>query len=464
MSLIPLVQVSTDNLYRALTIWGSDPSLLLHIGIDDTDSPEGGCTTYVAALLVEQLEVMEVKFVDYPNLLRLNPNAPWKTRGNGAICLRVEAPEGSEAEIKKTVIDLVEAQAKFQCENTNPGVVFHVGRVPGELKAFHEDVVQTIVHLEEAERLIAEHCASAVAWKNRRGLIGALAAIGGTLEGDHTFELLTYRIPPNRGKKRLVDPDSVRRMEDALLETFNSVDPETGQVLIAPRGPDPVLYGVRGETPGSVFAAMNLIRVDEPVERWCIFRTNQGTDAHLKQTYTISSLRPQYPSIVTGVVEGRQKVIEGGHVIFTIGDGTGRIDCAAYEPSGGFRETVLELREGDKVRVAGGVRETDMGLTLNLERLEVLSLVAEQRLVNPRCPACGGATESMGRGQGLRCKKCGHRELGMIKVTEEVPRGIKLGIYLPPPRAERHLTKPFKRYGKEKSTTSDTLAIPWHSS
>jgi len=29
--------------------------MLLHIGIDDTDSPRGGCTTYIAALLVERL-------------------------------------------------------------------------------------------------------------------------------------------------------------------------------------------------------------------------------------------------------------------------------------------------------------------------------------------------------------------------------------------------------------------------
>ena len=437
--------------------------MLLHIGIDDTDSPEGGCTTYVAALLVEKLEGMGCRFVDYPNLLRLNPNAPWKTRGNGSICLRVEAPEGGEAEIKKAVIDAVESHAEFQCDNTNPGVVFHEGAVPEALKKFHDDVVQTIVHLEEAERLIAEHCASAVAWKNRRGLIGALAAVGGTLEGDHTYELLTYRVPEKRGKKRLVELESVRSVEARLPETFNSVDPETGQVLIAPRGPDPVLYGVRGETPESVLAAMKMIEVDEPVERWCIFRTNQGTDAHLARAYTVSDLKPRHPSTITGIVEGKHRVIEGGHVIFTIADGSGRVDCAAYEPSGSFRDTVMRLREGDEVRVAGGVRETEMGLTLNLERLEALSLAVEQRLVNPRCPACGGATESMGRGQGLRCKKCGHREVGLTKVTEEVPRGIKPGIYLPPPRAERHLTKPFKRYGREHRGTPEKLAAPWHS-
>lgn len=437
--------------------------MLLHIGIDDTDSPEGGCTTYVAALLVEKLETMGCRFVDYPNLLRLNPNAPWKTRGNGSICLRVEAAEGREAEIKRAVIDEVETHAEFQCDNTNPGVVFHIGDVPEELKEFHDEVVQTIVHLEEAERLITEHCASAVAWKNRRGLIGALAAIGGILEADHTYELLTYRVESKRGTRRLVDPESVRAVEATQQDTFNSVDPETGQVLIAPRGPDPVLYGVRGETPESVLAAMRMIKAGEPVERWVIFRTNQGTDAHLARSYMVSDLKPRYPSIVAGLVEGGHRIIEGGHVIFTVGDGSGRVDCAAYEPSGGFRDTVARLREGDEVRVAGGVRETKMGLTLNLERLEVVSLAAVQRLVNPRCPACGGPTESMGRGQGLRCKRCGHREAGLAKVVEEVPRDLIPSVYLPPPRAERHLTKPLKRYGKEKKTPPGTLITPWHS-
>ncbi len=436
--------------------------MLLHIGIDDTDSPEGGCTTYVAALLVEQLEAIGCRFVDYPNLLRLNPNAPWKTRGNGAICLRVYASEEKESEIKKAVIDTVETNAEFQCDNTNPGVVFHIGEVSAEMKAFYNDVVQTIVHLEDAERLIARFSASAVAWKNRRGLIGSLAAIGGTLEGDHTFELLTYRVPEKRGTHRMVDGDSVRRVEETIPETFNSVDPETMQVLIAPRGPDPVLYGVRGEAAEAVLEAKGEIAVGEPVERWVIFRTNQGTDAHLARSYQISDLKPRYPSIVTGVVEGGCRIIEGGHFIFTIGDGSGRLDCAAYEPSGGFREVVTKLRSGDEVKVAGGVRETEMGLTLNLERLEVLSLAPEQKLMNPRCPECGGPTESMGAGQGLRCKKCGHRGLDLIKVQQEIPREIKLGLYLPPPRAERHLTKPLKRYGKEKVGAPARVESPWH--
>jgi len=436
--------------------------LLLSVGIDDTDSPDGGCTTYLAASLICTLRGLGVSFVDYPLLIRLNPNAPWKTRGNGAVCLRLSVPDENLDAVKRIIINAIEAQGKFQCDNTNPGVIFHEGEVPLELTAFYESVLTTIVKLEEAEKLIDHHCSSAVGWKNRRGLIGALASIGATLKEDHTYELLTYRSVKNLGKKRMIDCNSVKLMDKQLGDTFNNVDPDKGQILITPRGPDPVLYGVRGETAESVYAAFGMIKALEPVESWAIFRTNQGTDAHLNRIYKISDLNPMYPSVVSGEVIDKIKMIEGGHVIFTLKDETGAVDCAAYEPSGGFRFVVQGLRSGDLVRVAGGVRKIETGLTVNLERIEVLKLVRDTRLMNPRCPKCGGSSESMGREQGFRCKVCGHRNIGFTKIEEEIKRSLQLGVYLPPPRAERHLTKPLKRYGRERLYTPASLHQPWY--
>ena len=102
----------------------------LHIGFDDTDSPNGGCTTYIAALLVEKLSNMGVSFTDYPRLIRLNPNVPWKTRGNGALCLSIECPEDSVDKIKATVIDTVEANSELGYGGTDPGVVFISEDIP----------------------------------------------------------------------------------------------------------------------------------------------------------------------------------------------------------------------------------------------------------------------------------------------------------------------------------------------
>ena len=58
---------------------------MLHIGIDDTDSVTGGCTTWLATEIIKELS--EFDLIGHPRLVRLNPNVPWKTRGNGAVAM-----------------------------------------------------------------------------------------------------------------------------------------------------------------------------------------------------------------------------------------------------------------------------------------------------------------------------------------------------------------------------------------
>ena len=433
----------------------------LHIGLDDTDSPEGGCTTYVAALLAERLLEQGAKFLDYPILLRLNPNTPWKTRGNAAVCLRVEVDEGREDDAFRSTLELVERYGQFGCNNTNPGAVFHFGEVPEKVVGFSEKVVRQIVEREEAEELIRDNGMHAFAWKNGRGIIGALAAIGGTLSGDHTYELITYRTPEYCGSPRMVDSDSVRRMNEATRGgTFNNVD-ERGRPLITPHGPDPVLYGVRGESPETVHKAYGIVEELEPVERWMIYRSNQGTDAHFASKAPISGLKPYNPAIIEGRVSSLPETIPGSHVIFKVRDRSGEADCAAYEPTGGFRNVVRRLIPGDEVRVYGGVRPMNPGLTLNAEKLEVLGLVEKESFRNPRCPECGGGTESMGAGQGLRCKKCGYRGDKLQKMRVVEPRRLKPGTYIPDRDAHRHLTKPLERYGRERAYGGGPMFVPW---
>lgn len=440
--------------------------MLLHIGIDDTDSPDGGCTTYIAARLVEELLELGAGFKDYPNLLRLNPNVPWKTRGNGAVCLRVEAGPELLGPMKKAVVEEVETYSEFGHTNTNPGMVFHAGDIPEAFIDFSDRVVQGVVGLDEALALVNGFGASAVGYKNMRGVIGALAAVGGLWRGDHTFELLSYRRPENSGKPRPVDADSVKAMDKEFKDsTFNNVDPETGRVLIAPHGPDPVLYGIRGEAAESVHHASKIVEPGEPVERWVIFRSNQGTDAHLGRRSMLSELEPYQPAIVIGEVVESPRTIKGGHVIFGLCDETGRVDCAAYEPTGSFRDVVRQFIPGDGVRAYGGVREAVVGgrLTLNLEKLEVLRLAPDMRFVNPSCPACGGGMESMGRDKGFRCRRCGYKDGRLRKKAVEEERRLEPGLHIPPPRAQRHLAKPLVRYGREKGGTApEELYEPWH--
>jgi len=44
-------------------------STILHIGIDDTDSPKGMCTTFLSYKIVKFLEKQKIEFVDYPSLI-----------------------------------------------------------------------------------------------------------------------------------------------------------------------------------------------------------------------------------------------------------------------------------------------------------------------------------------------------------------------------------------------------------
>jgi len=426
---------------------------MVHIGFDDTDSPRMGCTTYVAALVIEKLTEMNIRFTDYPNIIRLNPNVPWKTRGNGALSLRVLCKNNLYNDLRETVIDVVEKNSDLEYRETDPGIVFLRGEVPQEVRNFAKKAIQGIVKMREALKLIRRFKAEAIGYKTGRGIIGGLAAVGETLNEDHTFELIAYRRRENWGRPRRIDELSVIEMDKKMGNlTFNNIDPETGRILITPRGPDPVLYGIRGESPEAVKMAHKMIRVYEPIDRWVIFRTNHGTDAHLKIVHSIRDVKQYHPVIIQGKVNGAPRIIPGGHVIFRIKDEMGVIDCAVYEQGGNLRKIANRLIEGDLVRVYGGVRPPSSRnpMTINVEKIEVISLVDKIVFQNPLRPVCGKRMKSMGKGKGFECYKCGFHGPNFAKIAIKIERDIRPGLYIAPPRSERHLTKPLSRYGSEK--------------
>ena len=71
--------------------------MILWIGLDDTDSKKGGCTTYIGALLIRRLKRLGLRLAGFPRLIRLNPNCPFKTRGNAAIALRLRGEYSPKA-------------------------------------------------------------------------------------------------------------------------------------------------------------------------------------------------------------------------------------------------------------------------------------------------------------------------------------------------------------------------------
>jgi tRNA(Ile2)-agmatinylcytidine synthase len=426
-----------------------------HLGFDDTDSSLKGCTTYTAALLVEHLSQLGATFVDYPNLIRLNPNVPWKTRGNGALCLRFTLTNPSLSHLFEAIVDIVEHSADLDASATHPGIVLYCGhRVPPDLTYFAKTAIHGIATLKSALTLIHRHSCAAIGFKKRRGLIGAVAAIGETLPQDHTYELIAYRISANIGIPRRVSYQSVMRMDQCpSIHTFNNIDYSQKRLLITPRGPDPILLGIRGESARDVLNAFQMLQINEDIERWVIFRTNQGTDAHFPAESLITTALPYHPLVVQGQVSHLPYVIPRRHLIFQIHDTSGELDCAAYEPTKTFRNIIRQLQLGDHVRVSGGVRPPSHHhpLTLNVEKLEILTLQPIIQYHNPSCKQCNKRLTSMGFQKGFRCKKCHIREPDAKKIAVSIPRTVSPGVYLPPLSAHRHLTKPFSRYGREKS-------------
>jgi tRNA(Ile2)-agmatinylcytidine synthase len=439
----------------------------MHIGLDDTDSTKGGCTTYLTAVLIEEIKKFNVKFIDYPGLIRLNPNVPWKTRGNGALCLRFTYSAEFEEQIKETATELWEAHSAVKEKGTDPGIVFYKGDVvPEELTTFSKKTETTIVTLKEAMALIKKFGAEALGYNSCRGIIGALAAIGETLNCDHTYEFIAYRTPENLGKVRHVDEASIFEM-DKLTQpyTYNNVDVKKGRVIITPRGPDPILFGIRGETAEIVKKAFELVKTFETIERWVIFRSNQGTDAHLKPVAKLSAVEPYCSVIAKGTVSQNPHVVPLRHIIFSIKDDSAEVDCAAYEPTGDLLKIARELTIGDEIEVCGATHKATetKPLTINLEKINIQTLTSKVETENPLCPNCGKRLKSMGKNQGFRCEKCAGKYADLKKKVFTVPRSVDVGLYVTSTRSQRHLTKPFRRYGQEKTGVSTHCLIDeWH--
>jgi len=400
------------------------------IGIDDTDSPQGMCTTYLGAVLARRL-IGEHMRVREARLVRLNPNVTWKTRGNAAIMLDVEGdPERAFA----ITCALVEELADFSCENTNPGVVV-TERKPDA--TFYGKAVRDFCTIEEAVVLLDAAGARYKGYKNRRGLIGATAAVASELP-DKTSEILVYREPERFGTPRSVDRLSLFEAEAATFpHTWDTVDVINDVVVCVPHTPDPVLFGIRGESPRWVMAARQMIDSEKPgLEQ--IWVTNQGTDAHLLDA-GIGEINDGLSYRVRGTVADLPKTGTGGHVSFTIREGGQAVRCMAYEPTKNFRQLVRQLVPGDEVIAVGSFKKGSM----NLEKIRIVSLARPAIIRPPLCPACKKRMTSDGKGKGYKCKKCGARY--DKPDVQEIPRTLETGWYEVPPTARRHLAKPLCR-------------------
>ena len=428
------------------------------VGLDDTDSRERGmCTTYLAARVAAAIEERGGA-VERKLLVRLNPAVEHKTRGNAALALHTNLAADEALDVAAAEL---EPLAEVEDPRTSPGLVVAdraPEAVPDSVAEFARGAVREFHDLADAVALADEAGFAHRGWKEGRGRIGALAAVGAFRAfDDWTYEHIAYREFERCGTPRQVDYDSVFAAAKAgYPAVWDTVDTVEGQAVCVPNAPGPILYGIRGDDPDSVRRVAAGID-SEPVERSALFLTNQGTDAHLRDVTAdgagFTTLESGRAYRLDGVVADDPETREGGHVFVTLEaaaategvTGDGAIDVAAFEPTKRFRDRVRALRSGDRLTVCG---EFSAG-TLNLEKFAVreLNRTAHE---NPVCRECGRTMESAGRNQGYRCRRCGTTAPG--KVTVEVDRELEVGWYEVPPCARRHIAKPLVRGGFDAPT------------
>ncbi len=431
-----------------------DSFITLHLGIDSIDSPYGGCTTHFVFILLNRITAtLNVEFIDYPNLIRLNPSVPFKTRGNGAVALHLIIKNSDLSKLIDLVVnEVVKYVIKYSGDYKKVGIVALLGNeVPSYLKEFFYKALTDYIHIDYLRNIISKLGDSIITPLGvTRGTIGALASIAGISEvtKDCTYELLIYRRPPYQ-RSRNVDRDLLWRIDRFYSNVlFSTFDRETNKLLVMPHGPDPVLMGIRGEDPEVLqLIAHSIINNHEDVSGYVIFRTNQGTDQHLIPRDP-NEMKLHRTGCVRGKVINRPTILRGGDALLSIYTGTNTLNAVF------FRETRLssvarKLMEGDEVEVCGTMKFwVDKGPILHTEKLVVIKLVKEKKR-NPKCPKCGHRMKSAGRNKGFKCPKCGFR-LRNGKVTEQIERDVCKGIYIPLDKALKHLNKPRKRYTREK--------------
>ncbi|MFY9717453.1 MAG: tRNA(Ile)(2)-agmatinylcytidine synthase [Thermoplasmata archaeon] len=425
------------------------------IGIDDTDSPRGGCTTWVLTELVRLARDGGIDLIGEPRLVRLNPNVPWKTRGNAALAARfgrgqgspylvgevggasiLAYPRGSGLPRREAAAFRDAAWRRVQAlaapvPYSDPALVASSTALPGSLYwSAVREVVPVGARAAALDRLGADCRTNG----SRRGLIGASAAIAWPGRRA-TWEVIAYREPARWGTPREVDAESVRRAQRAEPELFLCHDARTRRLLVAPHSPCPILFGLRSTGRDAPVRARARV-LSEPVERWMVFRTNQGTGDHLRPR-PAEAIAPYFSAIVQGTVASAPRAEAGGHVHFDVIDATSeRVPCLAFEPTKTLPKVAQSLVVGDRVRVWGS-RGRAPGL--RLEGIAIVRLVARTATENPRCPDCRRPTRSRGHRRGFECPGCRRRwppeSERIVRRAPEFPAGT----YHPTPSARRHL-------------------------
>ena len=379
------------------------------LALDDTDSPEGGCTTALVGPLLEALGPDAA--AGPPRLVRLHPNNPWKTRGNAAVVLDLRDDLDPVA-VLATAETLVRAAARHT-PGKGAGLLV-LDRQPEA--TWYWRGVQGQLDQDEVREAIGEHLRATTG--NGRGLIGAWCAAAWRPERP-TWERISYRAPERIGTPRAVDVGRIAQVESRWPSLFDCYDRVNEHAVMVPHTRCPVLFGLRATAPADLDRAASGL-AQEPVAWSTLFVTNQASDDHV----TDDVLRPVR-------LTERPRAQRGGHVLARglLDDGTPR-QLIAFEPTGGLRAALLQARADDVVLPCGSLVDG----AVHLEK--VLHVPAARR-ARVACPSCGAALRSTGRGAPLRCRGCGHRQAA--RMVQDAAQWHEADV-----SARRHLARPLR--------------------
>lgn len=390
------------------------------LGIDDTDHINGGCTTHTLYQLISNLPAQFT--YQNPRLVRLWPFAAQRTRGNAAVAIEI-ITDSNEKELiafldnwwNEKILPLkdnISTSKDYERKQypTDPGMVWFNHQPK-------DDFYWSAVSREVTKDEIAKPDFS---WGGH-GVIGASAAVAWPGQ-KHTFEAISWRTNKaiTDNKKRKIDMAALD-LVDNDPETFMSRDIRSKNILIAPRGNCPVLFGLRAKT---ISAAEKNCQIllnatnTEQTEGYIVFRTNQATDDHLVNDKTAVVTSTNILKRGTVVIETKQH----GKLL-------------AFAESGSIKLLAQWLKKGDKIEF-NGLKSIDD--SIHLERLRVLKAVPKQQ--RPLCEDCQVTMKSMGKNQPLRCPKCRRTS---EKLWLEIARVPPFNDWVQPPTdARRHLAKP----------------------
>ena len=426
------------------------------ISLDDTDSSEGGCTTALAYDIISFLEKKGYYCVSHPSLVRLNPAAPNKTRGNGAVVFNISKchlltskcigwvnkknyylgiPD-NDTPLSETVRnECIKIVKNGRHSSSNSAIMFSENRPSVE---YYTRAVKNIIKPEEINKWVekSKDDGFVSVWNSGEGIIGCMASLAWPGKRK-TYEILAYRELEQIGTIRNIDDSNFYHTYCTDPRMINNFDHR--HVCIKPKTPCPVLFGIRTLT-SNVLDIPYSMR-GESFKGFLVFQSNQCTDDHIIHDPTNLTERESYS------IEGRVEKIEsikGRHRRFEIITQQNlRVKVIAFEKTGRLAKTCLHLKSGDLVRVFGQFKKNQ----INCEKIFVKKVIREKVLKSmPICPECGVEMKARSSRR-FFCRKHNMIELLSDKCKWDVlKRNIQRGWIECSVLARRHLYMPGSFY------------------